>query len=263
MRSFSVPDLDGGSPLRGGLVELLGGHGGPVDTVPPCLGADVDDGVAHPAGAAEEDLVASGDPEVEDIHQGVAVVALVEEHLSPDCRHPHAVAVARYACHHSLDEIAVARLVEGPEAKGVHGGDASCAHGEDVAKDASHARGGPLVGLDEGGVVVGLHLEDRNHAVTDVDDARILPRPLDYGGTTGGQLLQVDLAGLVGAVLGPHDGEDAEFGEGGLPPQDLLHPLKVLRREAVLGHQPGSYLGIRSHRPCLLVVAVPSETSGN
>jgi hypothetical protein len=53
------------------------------------------------------------------------------------------------------------------------------AHGEDVAQDAADAGRRALVGLDERGVVVALHLEDRGQPVADVDDAGVLAGALD------------------------------------------------------------------------------------
>ena len=87
-------------------------------------------------------------------------------------------------------------------------------HGEDVAKDAADARRRALVGLDERGVVVALHLEHAGEAVADVDDAGILTGSLDHPGGLGGQPAQMQARGLVGAVLVPHGRDDAELGPG-------------------------------------------------
>ena len=66
------------------------------------------------------------------------------------------------------------------EAQRIEVGDRPRAHGEDVAQDAADAGRRALVGLDVGGVVVALHLEDGGLAVADVDDAGILARALDH-----------------------------------------------------------------------------------
>ena len=65
------------------------------------------------------------------------------------------------------------------EAQEVEAGDRPRPHGEDVAQDAADPGRRALVGLDEGGVVVALHLEDAGEPVADVDDAGVLARPLD------------------------------------------------------------------------------------
>jgi hypothetical protein len=67
---------------------------------------------------------------------------------------------------------------------------------------------------------VRFNLEGYGKTVTDIDDARVLARPLKNGGPFRGQTLQVDARALVAAVLGPHHAEDAEFGDGGLALQD-------------------------------------------
>src|SRR2546422_3766382 len=50
------------------------------------------------------------------------------------------------------------------------------AHREDVAQDAPDARRRALGRLDEGGVVVALHLERDGLSLADVDDPRVLSR---------------------------------------------------------------------------------------
>ena len=63
-------------------------------------------------------------------------------------------------------------MVGRAEAQEVERGDRPRAHGEDVAQNAADPGRRALIGLDEGGVVVALHLEDADVAVADVDHAR-------------------------------------------------------------------------------------------
>ena len=77
------------------------------------------------------------------------------------------------------------------EAQEIERGDRPCAHGEDVAQNAANPRRCALIGLDEGGMVVALHLEDADVAIADVDDARVLARPVDDMRALGRQLAQV------------------------------------------------------------------------
>src|SRR5262249_42319468 len=86
-------------------------------------------------------------------------------------------------------------------------------HREDVAHDAADTGRCALVGLDEGRVIVAFHLEDDRLAVANIDDAGVLTRSLDHPRRRRRQLAQMDTRGLVGAVLAPHDGEDAELGQ--------------------------------------------------
>ena len=76
----------------------------------------------------------------------------------------------------------------------------------------------PWIRLDVAGVVVRFDLEGAGPAVADVDDAGVFARPLDDAAADrclGGQALEVDAGGLVGAVLAPHHAVDAQFGEEG------------------------------------------------
>ena len=137
-------------------------------------------------------------------------------------------------------------MVGPAEAQRVQVGDRPRAHGEDVAQDAADAGRRALIGLDVARVVVALHLEDRRLAVADVDHAGILARAADHPGRLGRQLLQVDARAFVGAMLGPHDREDAELDQVGLAAQRVEDALIFLGREAVLGDDFGGDAGIRS-----------------
>ena len=111
------------------------------------------------------------------------------------------------------------------------------AHGEDVAQDAADPGRRALVGLDERGVVVALHLEDDRVAVADVDDAGVLARPLDHPRRLGRQLLQVEARRLVGTVLVPHRRDDAELGVARRPPDQGDEPLIFLGFQPVRDRQ--------------------------
>ena len=129
------------------------------------------------------------------------------------------------------------------EAQRVEVGDGPRAHGEHVAHDAADARGRALVGLDVGGVVVALHLEHDRIAVAEVDHAGVLAGPLDHLRALGRQLAQPHARGFVGAVLAPHDREDAELGQRGRAAQDLEQPLVFVGRQPVLGDDLGGDAG--------------------
>ena len=135
----------------------------------------------------------------------------MEVGLAADSRHADAVAVAADARDHALDQVLHLRVVGPAEAQRVQVGDGPRAHREHVAQDAPHAGRRALVRLDVAGVIVALHLEDGGLTITDVDHARVLAGAADHPGRLGGQLHQVELARLVGAMLGPHDREDAEL----------------------------------------------------
>ncbi len=189
-----VAHLDVGALLFGALGELFGGHGGAVDAVAAGLGADVEDGVADAGGGCVEDLVFADEAEGEGVEERVAGVAGLEAGFAAEVGNAEAVAVAGDAAGRRPRRWCLCGCVrvglgdssgEWAEAEGVHDGERAGAHGEDVAEDAADAGGGALVGLDIGGVVVGLDFEGAGPAVADVDDAGVFAGALDDGAGAG------------------------------------------------------------------------------
>ena len=62
-----------------------------------------------------------------------------------------------------------------------------------------------------------LDLESQRQIAAEVHDAGVFAGTLQHGRPGRGQALQEDARVLVGAVLGPEGGEEAELGEGRLP----------------------------------------------
>ena len=89
--------------------------------------------------------------------------------------------------------------------------DGARAHGDDVAKDPADSRCGALKRLHRGGVVVALDLERDREAVAEVEDARVLSRPLEHAFPLARQPLQQQRRMLVAAVLRPEEREDREL----------------------------------------------------
>jgi len=145
----------------------------------------------------------------------------MEAHFAPHGGHAETVAIAADARDDAGDELLGFRVAGFAEAERVHRGDGARAHGEDVAQDASHAGGGPLVGLNIRGVVVAFHLEDDGLAVADIHDARVFAGAADHLRALGGQGAQPFLGGFIRAMLVPHGGENAKLGEGWFAANDL------------------------------------------
>src|ERR1022692_859701 len=143
----------------------------------------------------------------------------------------------------ALSYLAGRRVVQAAEAEGIHDGDGARAHGEDVAQDAADTGGRALQGLDEAGVIVRLDFESDDVAAADIDDAGVLAGALHHQLAARRQLLQMHARALIGAVLAPHDGEDAELGVGGLAAQDIDHLLILGGRELMLGDDLGGESG--------------------
>ena len=245
-----ITHLDGGTVGLRFLGQLARGESGTGKSVAPGLGADVEDGIPHTLGGAAGDLLVAEDAEAEGVHQRVAAVALVEVDLAGDGGKTDAVAIVGDAGDHAREEAAVGpgllRVpLDGAEAEGIHEEDRTRSHGEDVADDAADTGGRPLEGLDRAWVVMTLDLEGHGPAVADVDDACILLARLDQNTRAGGrELAELGTGILVGAVLAPHDGEDAEFLEARLATEDRKDLLVLFRGESVLGDEFGSDRGI-------------------
>src|SRR5712692_5243059 len=141
----------------------------------------------------------------------------------------------KFRCNSSTRGDARAYIRDRSEAQRIHHRYRTRAHGEDVAQNSAHAGRGTLKWLNERGVVVGLDFEGARPAVADVDDTRVLARPLHYPAAARGQTLQVKARRLVRTVLDPHHAKYAEFGDRRFASAQQLFDLFVLvRREAVL-----------------------------
>ena len=174
------------------------------------------------------------------VDQRVAEVGGVEDGLAADVGQAQAVAVAADAGHDPGQHAVGVRGVERAEAQRVHHGDWASAHREDVADDAADAGRGALVGLDVRRVVVRLDLEGHRVALADVEDAGVLAdagQHLADRGLLGqlAELLEVDLGGLVGAVLAPHHRVHRQLRGGGTAAEDLADPGVLVGLQAEIG----------------------------
>ena len=79
-----------------------------------------------------------------------------------------------------------------------------------------------------------LDLEGHREAVADGDDTRVLPRAEQDVLSPGRQRLEMPLARLVRAVLGPHHGEDPELGKRGRATEDRENRFPLLVGQPVL-----------------------------
>src|SRR5690606_337831 len=105
-----------------------------------------------------------------------------------------------------------------------------------------------LIGLDEAGVVVRLHLEDHRLTVPDIDDTGVLTRTLDDARPLGGERLEPFFRTLVRAVLVPHGREDAQLGESGHAADEVQNLLVLIGLEAVIGDEFGRDFDVVAER---------------
>ena len=84
-------------------------------------------------------------------------------------------------------------------------------------------------------MIVGLDFERDGQAVADVNDAGIfLARADEDARGPGGKGLEERAGVLVGAMLAPHDGEDAQFGVAGFAAEQGLDLAVFIGSEIVL-----------------------------
>ncbi len=238
-----IADLHRRALLRGIVVEFGRGHRGAMNAVAAGLGAQIDDRHVHAGGGRIEDLVGIGEAYRHRVDEDVAVIAGVETHLPAHRRHAEGIAIAADTRDYAGDQMPRLGMLGRAKGERIETGDRPRAHGEDVAQDAADAGGRALIGLDVARVVVALHLEDHRLAIADVDDAGILARALDHPWRLGRQSAQMEARGLVRAVLVPHRREDAEFGEGRDPADQLQDALILVGLEPVAGDELGGDLG--------------------
>src|SRR5271157_5539262 len=225
------------------FAELLARHGRAVDAIPASLRANVNDGIPFARGFGVEDLVAAHQSQREGGHQRISRVATFELHLAADVGDAEAVSVRGDATDHTFEHRVVlvqSSLIEAglrrdrTEAQGVHDRERTRAHGEDVAQNAANAGRGSLERLDERRMIVRLDLEGAGPSIADVNDARVLARPLHHAAAVRRESLQVHSRRLVGAVLAPHHAEDAQLGERRLAPERFQNAVVFFRRDPMV-----------------------------
>ena len=179
-----VADLYGRPLLLGALAEGGRCHGGTVDAVAPGLGADIHDRMADRVlGSRVEDAVRQRHAHGHGVDQDVAVVGRIEgagaaHRWARRCscrsrryRRPRPPLGAGSWGWPGAPKRSASRLATG-RAPMVN----------TSRRDATDPRRSPLIGLDEGRVIVALHLEDRRLPVADIHHAGVLPRPADDPG---------------------------------------------------------------------------------
>ena len=166
-------------------------------------------------------------PDAHRVDEAVVPVRLVEDRLASDGRDADAVAV-------------VADPADGPrevpvglaEAQPVEQGNRARSHRDDVAQDPSHACRRTLERLDRGGVVVALDLERHREPVAEIQDPRVLARPLENTLSLTRQALQKECRVLVAAMLRPEEREDGELEVVRVSSEQRLDAIVLLVREA-------------------------------
>ena len=105
-------------------------------------------------------------------------------------------------------------------------------------------------------MIVALDLERDRPAVADIDDPRVFLARFDENVRPARRkFLQLAPRIFVGAMLAPHDGENAELGEIRLPAENLLDALEFVRRQTMFRDELRRDYGIESNRHLLRTLA--------
>ena len=230
------------------------------------LRADIDHGIAFTRRARVEDFVLPHEAKRKCIHQRIARVTRLKFRLPTKIRYTETVAVRSNTANHPFKNrvVLVNLALRGNSLCGksfcgdsrprlsvrakpgslrrnwskperIHHRHGPRPHGENVPQDPPHSRGRALKGLNKRRVIMRLNLERASPAISNVDDPRILSRPLHNQPAARRQALEMHARRLVGAVLAPHHAEDAEFGNSRLAsPEKLFDFFVLVRREPVL-----------------------------
>ena len=233
------------------LLRFLEGAGGEprraVDAVAARLRAHEHDRVARAFRGRGDEVAVAEEADAHGVDERVFAVGVVEEDLAAHVGDAETVAVAADAGDDALEQAAVLGLVGRAEAQRVQQRDGPRSHGEDVADDAADARRRALIGLDGGGVVVGLDLHGHGESAADVDDAGVLLAGLDHDPGAGvGEAAQQGLGVLVAAVFAPQRAEHAKFEGVGLAVEPVDDHLVLGGAE---GHLVEHLLGYRHGAP--------------
>jgi len=149
------------------------------------------------------------------------------------------------------------------EAQAVEERDRAGAHGDDVAEDPTDPRRRALEGLDRRRVVVALDLERDCLALAEVDDARVLARPLQHSRTFSGETLEEEGRVLVAAVLRPEKREDGELEVVRPAREQCLNTVELPVREAERAMQRAVSNGAQEASPTISSLAEGEEGSSS
>ena len=192
--------------------------------------------VARASSSCRDQSVAFNNADAHGIHQGIVRIEGREIDFTAHIRDAQAITVGGDSPHHTVEKIAVAGFLQGPESQGIEQGNGASPHSEDVPHNSAYPRGRPLERLDSRGVIVGLHLHHHRQPIADVHRPGILLTSLDQNPLACGRKeIQQQLGVLIAAVLAPQCAEHPQLYLAGLSAQSLNYKL-------VLGFTEGDFI---------------------
>src|SRR5262245_24928537 len=109
-----------------------------MDTVATSARADVDHRVVDPCRAGLKDAVCTRDPQGESIDQDIAILARVKGDFTPYSWYADTIAIPANASNHAFNQIRRAWVVNRAKTQRIKRSNGPCAHGEDIAQDATN-----------------------------------------------------------------------------------------------------------------------------
>src|SRR6266568_5771768 len=179
-----------------------------MNAVAPSPGADVQNRITHTGRFTKEDLISAHQAGRECVDEWIQGVTIIEGHLPANRRDAESVTVMCNAGDDPGEQRSITapvlRMIDRSKSQTVQRGDRAGAHGEDVAQNSAHSRGGSLKRLDKRRMIMGFDLEGGAPTITNVHDPGVFTRRYDDALTFGWQTLQMDARRLIRTVLGPH-----------------------------------------------------------
>ena len=245
-----IADLHRAALLLGGFLgQILRGKGRARETVATGGRADVEDRIADALGRAARDLLVAQHAEAEGVHERIALVGFVEIDLARDGRDAEAIAVVRDAATTPRRGADCWRFQQGwirRRSDRPKRSEFSAQTGRaPIVKMSRTMPPTPVAAPWNGSTALGWLCDSILNAmakpVADVDDAGVfLARADEDLRRLGGKGLQQRAGVLVGAVLAPHHGEDAQLGVIGFPSQDRCNAIEFFGRQSMFLDKLGS-----------------------
>src|SRR4030095_16472860 len=129
-------------------------------------------------------------------------------------------------------------LCDWPEAKRVQAEFRARANSENVANNSPDAGRRTLKWLYGAGMIVALDLEGNRPAIADIDNTGVFFAGFHQNiGPGRGKFFQFFLRTFIGAMVAPHNGENAQLGEIWFATEDFFDARELLGRQAMFRYQ--------------------------
>ena len=151
-----------------------------MNAVTAGLCPDINHRIARAGGSRPENPVTVGKADGHGIDQYIAVIGRIEIHLAANGGNADAIAVTANARHHTAQQMACLFVIGRAKPQRIQQGDRARTHGEHIAQNAADAGCRPLIGFNEGGMIVAFDLENGRKAIADIHCTGIFARSFNH-----------------------------------------------------------------------------------